>query len=158
MAEENWEHVGGDDDARVAPRVERDPPPSFTAPTNSYTYRPRKRDLRLWQATTGLAKSRQGGGLLRQLKGESRTAAEVVMDDMLKTNDSIGLITESQDPASKIGRALHLAQRDSKQDPSFSSYVFQQLKIPIEAHCLLSLRDTRSWEIRSSRKAITTKL
>ena len=37
----NWERIGGDDDARVGPRVGRDPLPSFTTPTNSYTYRQR---------------------------------------------------------------------------------------------------------------------
>ena len=39
MAEEMWEHIGDDDDARVGPRLERDPPPIFTTPANSYTHR-----------------------------------------------------------------------------------------------------------------------
>ena len=59
MAEEVWEHMGGDDDTRVGPRMERDPPPSFTTPPNSYTYRRWKRNLRLRQATKPLAKNWQ---------------------------------------------------------------------------------------------------
>ena len=39
MAEEIWKHRRSDDDARVAPRLERDPPLSFTSSTNSYTNR-----------------------------------------------------------------------------------------------------------------------
>ena len=65
-----------DEDTAVGPRFGQDPPPSFSAVTLAYTYRQRKRDLRLWQATSSLQRNRQGGWLLRQLKGESRTAAE----------------------------------------------------------------------------------
>ena len=36
-----------------------------------------------------LQKNRAGGWLLRQLRGESRTAAEVVMDDALVQDDGI---------------------------------------------------------------------
>ena len=39
----------------------------------------------------------RGGWLLRQLKGESRTAAEVVMDDALVQDDGIDLIVEELD-------------------------------------------------------------
>ena len=55
------------------------------------------------------------------------------MDDMLMTNDSIDWIfaalnprceiTEDQDQASKIWRALCVAQREMKQDPNSLSYV-----------------------------------
>ena len=39
MAEDIWEHIGGDGDAPVGPCVESDPPPSFTTTTNSCKYR-----------------------------------------------------------------------------------------------------------------------
>ena len=63
--------------ARQWERVGVDPPPSFSAPTLAYAYTNRqwKRDLRLWQATSSLQKDRQGGWLLRQLKGESRNSS-----------------------------------------------------------------------------------
>ena len=60
--------------------------------TPAYTYRQWKRDVRLWQATSSLQKNQQERWLLRQLKGESRTAAEVVMDDELIQDDGIDLI------------------------------------------------------------------
>ena len=99
-----------------------------------YTYRKWKRDLRLRQATSSLQKNRQGGWLLRQLKGESRTAAEVVMDDALVQDDGIdrldpgrtGLmweVTQDQDKASKIENALSETQRDVKMKTTFMSYV-----------------------------------
>ena len=54
---------------------------------------------------------------MRQLKGESRTAAEVVMDDALVQDDGIDLIveeldrcwevTQDQDKASKIEKASY---------------------------------------------------
>ena len=63
----------------------------------------------------------RGDGSSRQLKGESRTAAEVVMDDALVQDDGIDLIveeldgcwevTQDQDKASKIEKAL---LRDTK--------------------------------------------
>ena len=81
-----------DEETAVGPRLGQDPPPSFSTPTLAYTYRQWKRDLRLWQATSWLRKNRQGRWLLRQLQGESRTAAEVVMDDALVQEDGIDLI------------------------------------------------------------------
>ena len=54
------EDEGGDEDARVEPRMERDPPPSFTTPTNNYTYQHSKRDLGLWQAMTALVNEENG--------------------------------------------------------------------------------------------------
>ena len=45
-----WEH---------GPRFGQIPPPSFSAPAPAYTYRPWKRDLRLWQATSSLQKNPQ---------------------------------------------------------------------------------------------------
>ena len=115
-----WERV--DEDTAVGPRFGQDPPPSFSAPTLAYTYRQRKRDLRLWQATSSFKKNWQGGCLLRQLKGESRTAAEVVMDDALVQDDGIDLIveeldrcwdvTQDQDKASKIEKAFYETQKD----------------------------------------------
>ena len=96
-------------------------------------YRQWKRDLRLWQATSSLQKNRQEGWLLRQLKGESRAAAEVVMDDALVQDDGIDLIVEkldrcwefTQDPdrASKIEKALFETQRDVKTETTYVSYV-----------------------------------
>ena len=113
-----WERI--DEDTAVGPRFGQDPPPSFSSPTLSYTYRQWKRDLRLWQATSSLQKNRQGGWLLRQLKGESRTAAEVVMDDALVQEDGNVLIveeldqcwevTQDQDQASKIEKVFFETQ------------------------------------------------
>ena len=136
----HWERV--DEDTAVGPRFGQDPPPSFSAPT--LAYRQWKRDLRPWQATSSLQKNRQAGWLLRQLKGESRTAAEVVMDDALIQDDGIDLIveeldrclevTQDQDKASKIEKALYETQRDVKTETTFMSYVarrklnFQQMQ------------------------------
>ena len=137
-----WERV--DEDTAVRPRFGQDPPPSFSAPTPAYVYRKRKRDLRLWQATSSLQRNRYGRWLLRQLKGESPTAAEVVVDDALVQDDGIDLIAEEldrcwevtrdQDKASKIEMALFETQRDVKTETAFMSYVarrkhkFQQLE------------------------------
>ena len=111
----------------------QDPPPSFSAPTLPYTHRQGKRDLRLLQATSSLQKNRQEGWLLRQLKGESWTAAEVVMDDALVQDDGIDLVvqeldrcwgvTQDQDKASKIEKALFETQRDAKTEITFMSCV-----------------------------------
>ena len=89
-----WERV--DKDTAVGPRFGQDPPPSFTSPNLACTYRQWKRDLRLWQATSSLQKNRREGWLLRQLKGESRTATEVVLDDALVQEDGINMIVEEQ--------------------------------------------------------------
>ena len=125
-------------------RFGQDPPPSFSAPTPAYTYRQWKRDLRLCEATSSLQKTRQGGRLLRQLRGESRTAAEVVMDDALVQDDGIDLIvdeldlcwevTQNQNRASKIEKPLFETQRDVKTETTYMSYVvrrklnFQQME------------------------------
>ena len=81
---------------------------------------------------------------MRQLKGESRTAAEVVMDDALVQDDGTALIaeeldrcwevTQDQDKASKIEKAPFETQRDVKTETTFMSHVarrklnFQQLE------------------------------
>ena len=125
MAKEIWEHSRSDDDARVGPRLERDPPLSFTSSANSYTNRQRKRDLRLWQATTALATNRQGGWLLRQLKGKSRTAAELVIDEVLMSIDGHRQTGSSlQDRANALlgtrrhgARTKLLVSRDATQAP-----------------------------------------
>ena len=57
----------------------------------------RKRDRRLRQATKALATNQQGAWLLRRLRGESRTTTEVVLDEVLMTNDSIDLIIAELD-------------------------------------------------------------
>ena len=67
--------------------------------------------------------------LLRQLKGESRSAAEVVMDDALVQDDGIDLIvaelnrcwevTQDQDKASKIEKAQFETKRDAKSETTF---------------------------------------
>ena len=137
-----WERI--EEDTAMGPRFGQDPPPSFSATTLAYTYRQWKRDLRLCQANSSLQTNRQEGWLLRQLKGESRTAAEVVMDDALVQDDGIDLIveeldrcwevTQDQDKASKIEKALFERQRDAKMETTFMSYVarrkldFQQLE------------------------------
>ena len=70
---------------------------------------------------------------MRQLKGESWTAAEVVMDDALTQDDGFDLVveelyrcwevTQDQDRASKIEKALFETQRDVKTETTFMSYV-----------------------------------
>ena len=91
-----------------------------------------------------VAEEPAGGWLWRQLKGECRTAAEVVMDDALVQDDGIDLIveeldrcwevTQDQDQASKIEKALYETQRDVKMETTFMSYMarrklnFQQLE------------------------------
>ena len=127
----HWERV--DEEAAVGPRFGQVPPPSFSAPTLTYTCRQWKRDLRLWQATSSLQKNRQERWLLRQLKGESRIAAEVDMDDAFVQDDGIDLIveelvrcwevTQDQDKASKIEKALYETQRDVRMETTFMSYV-----------------------------------
>ena len=47
--------------------------------------------IRLLQAMTALSTYRQGGLLLRQVKGESRAVAEVVMDKVFLSTDGIDL-------------------------------------------------------------------
>ena len=156
-----WERV--DDDTAVGPRFGQDPPPSFSAPTLAFTCRQWKRDLRLWQATSSLQKNRQERWLARQLRGESRTAAEVVLDDALVQDDGIDLIVEeldrcwevTQDKASKIEKALYETQRDVKMETTFMSFVarrtlnFQQLEnalgtsLPAVIKLFATLRDAK---------------
>ena len=109
--------------------------------TNTGVHIPR---METRSSTSSLQKHRQGGWLLRQLKGESRTAAEVVMDDALVQDDGIDLIveeldrcwevTQDQDKASKIEKALYETPRDTAIETTFMSYVtrrklhFQQLE------------------------------
>ena len=122
-----WERV--DEDTAVGPRFGQDPPPSFSAPTLAHTYRQWKRDLRLWQVTSSLQKNRQGRWLWRQLKRESRTAAEAVMNDALVQDDGIDLTVEEldrcwevkqdQDKASKVEKAHFETQRDVKMETTF---------------------------------------
>ena len=137
-----WERV--DEDTAVEPRFGQDPPPGFTSPTSAYTYRQLKRDLRLWQATSSLQKNQQEKWLLRQLKGESRTAAKVVLDDAVVQEDGIDMIvekldrcwevTQDQDKGMKIERGLFETQRSVKTEATFMSFVarrklnFQQLE------------------------------
>ena len=124
-----------------------------------------KRDLRLWQATSSLRQNRQGGWLLRQLKGENRTAAEVVMDDSLVQDDGIDLIveeldrcwevTQDQDKALKVEKALFGTQNDGKTEATFMSHVarrklnFQQLEntlgtpLPAVVKGYATLRDAK---------------
>ena len=141
----------------MGPLFGQDAPPSFSAPTLAYTYRQWKRDLRLWQATSSLQKNGQGRWLLRQLKGESRTAAEVVMDDALVQDDGTDLIveeldrcwevTQDKDKASKIEKALYETQRDVKMETTFMSYVarrklnFQELKNALETPLPAVIKD-----------------
>ena len=57
--EGQWERV--DEDTAVTPRLGQDPPPSFSAPTLAYTYRPQKRDLQLWAGDIIGAEEPAGG-------------------------------------------------------------------------------------------------
>ena len=126
-----WERA--DDDTAVEPRFGQDPPPTFSVPTLSSTYRQWKRHVQLWQATSSLQKNRQERWLLRQLQGESRTEVEVVMNDALVQDDGTDLIVEElyqcwevthdQDTASKIEKALYETQRDVKMETTFTFYV-----------------------------------
>ena len=113
-----WERV--DEDKTVGPRFWTGPTSKFLSP-NTGVHIP----TRLWQATSSLQKNRQGGWLLRQLTGESRTAAEVVMDDALVQDDGIDYrcweVTQDQDKASKIEKALYETQRDVKMETTFMS-------------------------------------
>ena len=71
-----------------------------------------------------VAEEPAGEWLLRQLKGESRTAAGVVMDDAMIQDDGVDLIvaelnrcwevTQDQDKTSKIERSLFETKRDVK--------------------------------------------
>ena len=71
-----------------------------------------------------VAQEPAGGWLLRELKGESRSAAEVVMDDALIQDDGVDSIvaelnrcwevTQDQDKASKIERASSRLRGTSK--------------------------------------------
>ena len=167
-----WERI--DEETAVGPRFGQDPPPSFSAPTLAYTCRQWKRDLRLWQATSTLQKD-QGGWLLRQLQGESWTAAEVVMDDALVQEDGIDLIveeldrcwevTQDQDKASKIEIAFFETQRDVKMETTFMCYVarrklnFQQLEnaLGTSLPAVIQGYATRLYETRNLPKAATTR-
>ena len=110
----HWERI--DEETAVGPRFGQDPPPSFSSPTLAYTYRQWKRDLRLWQATSSLQKNGQEGWLLRQLKGESRTAAEVVMDDALVQEDGIDLIVDARPRQSFEDRKSPLRDTEGRQN------------------------------------------
>ena len=87
---------------------------------------------------------------MRQLQCESRTAAEVVMDDVLVLDDGIDLIveeldrcwdvTQDQDKASKIEKAFFETQRSVKMETTFMFHVarkkldFQQLENALGTH------------------------
>ena len=111
-----------------------------------------------------LHKNWQKGWLLRQLKGESQIAAEVVMDDALVQDDGIDLIveeldrcwefTQDQDKASKTEKALFETQRDVKMETTFMSVArrmlnFQQLEnalgtpLPAVINGYATLRDAK---------------
>ena len=171
-----WERV--DEDSTVGPRFGQDPRPSFSAPTLAHTYRQWKRDLRLWQATSSLQKNRQVRWLLRQLTGECRIAAEVVMYDALLQDDGIDLIveeldrcwevTQDQDKASKIEKALYETHRDVKMETKFMSCVarrtlnFQQLEnalgtsLPAVIKGCATLRDAKLAESSYDKVVIGT--
>ena len=72
-----------DEDTAVCPRFGQDPPPKFlSADTGLHVSTMEAR-------SSTLQKNQQGRWLLRQLKGESRTAAEVVMDEALIQDDGV---------------------------------------------------------------------
>ena len=103
---------------------------------------------------------------MRQLKGESRTAAEVVMDDALVQDDGIldrcWEVTQDQDKASKIEKALYETQKNVKMETTFMSSVarrklnFQQLEMHWERHHHQRSRVTRHCETLNLLKAATT--
>ena len=76
---------------------------------------------------------------MRQRKGESRTAAEVVIDDALVQDDGIDLIveevdrcwevTQDQDKASNIEKALFETQRDAKTEIDFHVLMWRGEKL-----------------------------
>ena len=89
-------------------------------------------DLRMSQAPSSWQKKRQGGWGLRQL-------AEVILDDALIQDDGFYLIkgepdrcwevTQDQDKASKIEKALLETQRDVKTDINFMYVARRKLNI-----------------------------
>ena len=68
----------------------------------------------LWQATSSLQKNRQGRWLLRQLKGEGRIAAEVVMDDAFVQDDGIDFIVEELDRCWEVTQDQRQSVEDRK--------------------------------------------
>ena len=117
----------------------------------------------------------RAGWLLRQPKGESRTAAEVVMDEALMQDDGIGLIfaeldrcwevTQDQDKASKIEKAL-LRDPEGPHDGDHLHVLrhAEKAQHSTDGQCVgdpswqrLS-RGTRPCETRNLRTAATTRL
>ena len=90
-----WETV--EEDTPVDPRFDRDPSPSFSALTPTYTHRQWKRDFDGGRRQPPCRNIDTSGWLLRLLKGESRTAAEVVMDEALVQDDCADLIAAELD-------------------------------------------------------------
>ena len=118
------------------------------------------------------------GWLLRQLKGESRTAAEGFMDEALIQDDGVNLIveeldrcwevTQDHDRASKIEKALFETQRYVKMETTFMSYVarrklnFQQLEnalgtpLPAVIKGYATLRDAKLAESSNDKVVMWT--
>ena len=137
-------------DTAVGPRFGQDPLPSFSAPTPVVHLPTMEARPSTLAGDLIAAEEPAGGWLLRQFKGETRTAAEVVMDDALIQDDGVDLIveeldrcwevTQDQDKALKIEKALYETQKDVKTETTLMSYVvrrklnFQQLDNALETN------------------------
>ena len=139
----------------VGPRFGQDPPPSFSAPTPPYTNQQWKRAFRLWQATSSLQKIWQGRWLLRQLKGESRSATEVFMDDAL-VQDWV-----TQDQRRSRRPSLRLRGGTSKRKPPScptwrgGNSIFNSWKMHRVRHCQQWSRVTQHHETQNLQNAAT---
>ena len=93
----------------------------------------------MWQAPSSLQKKRQGGWILRQL-------AEVVLDDVFIQDDGFDLIkgkpdrcwevTQDEDKASKIEKALFETHRDVKTQITVMYVVRRKLNIQQQENAL----------------------
>ena len=93
----------------------------------------------MWQAPSSLQKKRQGGWVLRQL-------AEVILDDALIQDDGFYLIegepdrcwevTQDQDKASKIEKALLETHRDVRTEINFMFVARRKLNIQQQEYAL----------------------
>ena len=145
-----------DEDTAMGPRFGQDPPPISNTGVHIPTIETRSSTL--------------AGNLI---VAEGRTAAEVVMDDALVQDDGIDLIveeldrcwevTQDQDKASKIEKALYGTRRDVKMEtPSCpmwhdGSLIFNNWKMHWGRHYQQRSRVTRHYETRNLPKAATTR-
>ncbi|CAK0899451.1 unnamed protein product, partial [Prorocentrum cordatum] len=122
----------GGEPTRVRSRVDRDPPPLFTEPTDDYMYRHFRRDLLIWQANTTIEEKKIGGVVLRNLRGQARLACEEIVDEALTGESAVELILQALDNAfqylkeeeapAALEKALYTCVRDPKKE-RFTTFV-----------------------------------